>query len=118
MLKQKINNNKYNKPIIDVVLLIVATLLMVGILMVYILFFGGRGSTSPHERNYWYGWAGNIFFRTLFPIFAVTFHHKDFRGFITKTWHDFWSNNKISIAVIKAGSMGAVAPINFHINPI
>ena len=93
--KPKFNNVKYNKPLTDIIVISIITSLMVGWLLVFIIYFNVNfGPTPDYIYNFWYGWAGNIFFRTIIPIWIVTFCMKDFRNFIKRT---IWpQDNQIS----------------------
>ena len=90
--KQKLNNIRYNKPVINTVVLASLIFLIAGGLLIYIAVFNVNESTSDYIKSVWFGWAGSIFFRTLLPLWIITFHHTDFRTFIFKTLHDLWSN--------------------------
>ena len=90
--KQKLNNIRYNKPVINTVVLASSIFLIAGSLLIYIVVFNVNESTSDYIKSVWFGWAGSIFFRTLLPIWIITFHHTDFRTFIFKTLHNMWSN--------------------------
>ena len=90
--KQKLNNQRYNKPVINTVVLAILTILIAGSILAYIVVFNANGSTLDYIKSVWFGWAGSIFFRTLLPVWIITFHHTDFRTFIFKTCHDLWSN--------------------------
>ena len=90
--KQKLNNIRYNKPVINTVVLASLMLLIAGSLLIYIAVFNVNESKSDYIKSVWFGWVGSIFFRTLLPIGIVTFHLKDFRTFISKTWHSLLLN--------------------------
>ena len=90
--KQKLNNERYNKPVINTVVLAAVTILIAGSILAYIVVFNVNESTSDYIKSVWFGWAASIFIRTLLPIWITTFHHTDFRTFIFKTLHDLWSN--------------------------
>ena len=90
--KQKLNNVRYNKPVINTVVLASLIFLIAGALLIYIAVFNINESTSDYVQSVWFGWAGAIFFRTLLPVGIVTFHLKDFRTFISKTWHSLLLN--------------------------
>jgi hypothetical protein len=90
--KQKLNNERYNKPVINTVVLASLIFLIAGSLLIYIVVFNVNESTSDYTKSVWFGWAGSIFFRTLVPVWIITFHHTDFRTFILKILHDMWSN--------------------------
>ena len=90
--KQKLNNIRYNKPVINTVVLASLIFLIAGSLLIYIVVFNVNESTSDYIKSVWFGWAGNIFFRTLLPVGIVTFHLKDFRTFISKIWHSLLLN--------------------------
>ena len=90
--KQKLNNERYNKPVINTVVLASLIFLIAGGLLIYIAVFNVNESTSDYIKSVWFGWAGNIFFRTLLPVGIVSFHLKDFRTFIYKTWHSLLLN--------------------------
>ena len=90
--KQKLNNIRYNKPVINTVVLASLIFLIAGTLLIYIAVFNINESTSDYIQSVWFGWAGCIFFRTLLPLGIVTFHLKDFRTFISKTWHSLLLN--------------------------
>ena len=89
---QKLNIIRYNKPIINTVVLATLIFLIAGALLIYIAVFNINESTSDYVQSVWFGWAGAIFFRTLLPVGIVTFHLKDFRTFISKTWHSLLLN--------------------------
>ena len=92
---QKLNIIRYNKPVINTVVLASLIFLIAGSLLIYIVVFNVNESTyhlSSIIKSVWFGWAGSIFFRTLLPIWIITFHHTDFRNFIFKTLQDLWSN--------------------------
>ena len=89
---QKLNIIRYNKPIINTVVLATLIFLIAGCLLIYIVIFNVNESTLDYIKSVWFGWAGSIFFRTFIPIWIITFHHTDFRNFIFKTLHDLWSN--------------------------
>jgi hypothetical protein len=90
--KKKLNNHRYNKPVLNTVVLASLTILIAGSILAYIVVFNVNGSTSDYIKSVWFGWAGSIFFRSLLPVWIIAFHHTDFRTFIFKTWHDLWSN--------------------------
>ena len=90
--KRRLKNVRYNKPVINTLVLASLTFLIAGGLLFYIVVFNVNESTSDYIKSVWFGWAGSIFFRTLLPIWIITFHHTDFRNFIFKTLHDLWSN--------------------------
>ena len=90
--KQNLNNVRYNKPVINTVVLASLFFLIAGSLLLYIAVFNFNESTLDYIKSVWFGWAGNIFFRTLLTVGLVTFHLRDFRTFIFKTWHDLLSN--------------------------
>ena len=90
--KQRFNNFRYNKPVINTVVLASLIFLIAGGLLIYIVVFNVNESTSDYIKSVWFGWAGSIFFRTLLPVWIITFYHTDFRNFIFKTLHDLWSN--------------------------
>ena len=90
--KQKLNNIRYNKPVMNTVVLASLIFLIAGGLLIYIAVFNVNESTLDYIQSVWFGWAGSIFFRTLLPVWIITFHHTDFRTFIFKTWHYLWSN--------------------------
>ena len=90
--KQKFNNIRYNKPVINSMVLASLIFLIAGGLLIYIVVFNVNESTSDYIKSVWFGWAGSIFFRTLLPVWIITFHHTDFRTFIFQTLHDLWSN--------------------------
>jgi hypothetical protein len=89
---EQFNTQKYNKPIMDTVMIITWTFLGFGSVLTYIVFFNVNDSTSDYVKSFWFKWAGNIFFRTILPILIIIFYHKDFQRFILKTCHDMWSN--------------------------
>ena len=91
-ITQKLNIIRYNKPVINTVVLASSIFLIAGSLLIYIVVFNVNESTSDYIKSVWFGWAGAIFFRTLLPVGIVTFHLKDFRTFISKTWHSLLSN--------------------------
>ena len=90
--KQKLNNIRYNKPVINTVVLASLIFLIAGTLLIYIAVFNINESTSDYIQSVWFGWAGCIFSRTLLPIWIIAFHHTDFRTFIIDTWHDLRLN--------------------------
>ena len=90
--KQKLNNIRYNKPVINTVVLASSIFLIAGSLLIYIVVFNVNESTSDYIKSVWFGWAGDIFSRTILPVWITAFYHTDFRTFIFNTWHDLWSN--------------------------
>ena len=90
--KEHFNTQKYNKPIMDTVMMTTWIFLGVGGFLTSIVFFTVNDSTSDYVKSFWYKWARNIFFRTIVPILVITLYHKDFQHFLLKTCHDMWSN--------------------------
>ena len=90
--KEHFNTQKYNKPIMDTVMMTTWIFLGVGGFLTSIVFFTVNDSTSDYVKSFWYKWARNIFFRIILPILIITFYHKDFQHFLLKTCHDMWSN--------------------------
>ena len=89
---EQFNTQKYNKPIMNIVMNAALIFLGVGSFLTSIVFFNVNDSTSDYVKRFWYKWARNIFFRTILPILIITFYHKDFQRFLLKTCHDMWSN--------------------------
>ena len=58
-----INNNKYNTPIIDTVVLIAFTFVMVGLLLSYCLVFNVNESTSDYVKSFLFAMISNIFLK-------------------------------------------------------
>jgi len=90
--KLKLINKRYNSPVVTTVVLVSITILISGSILAYIVVFNVNGSTSDYIKSVWFGWAGDIFSRTILPVWITAFYHTDFRTFIFNTWHDLWSN--------------------------
>ena len=85
-------SQRYNSPVVTTVVLVSITILISGSILAYIVVFNVNGSTSDYIKSVWFGWAGDIFSRTILPVWITAFYHTDFRTFIFNTWHDLWSN--------------------------
>jgi hypothetical protein len=91
--QQKLNNKKHNDPIVNIYVAMIYTILVFGIIfIVHFMDFGVNHSASDVLNVFWFGWAVNIYFRTVQPVLIITFYHKTFRNFILRTLHDFWTN--------------------------
>ena len=78
--KKIFNHKKHNDPITDTSMLITGTTVFFGSFMLYF-----NSSSSVLVLQFWFGWAGNILFRTVLPIIIITFYHTHFRHFIWRT---------------------------------
>ena len=85
---QNLNNKEHNQPIVDLFVLVLFLILIIGSVFGYVTHV--NGSTSDHIKSFWVGWFGNIFLRTIFPVFVTAFHLKHFRSFILKTFCSLW----------------------------
>ena len=77
--KLVLNNNKHNKPILNLFVLVLGIMMSIGFMLGYVILL--NGSDSNHSNKFWVAWAGSIFNRTVFPV-CVTYHQKGFRNFI------------------------------------
>ena len=69
-----LNTNKHNKPLLNLFVLVLGTMMSIGFMLGYVILL--NGSDSNHINSFWVAWAGNIFLRTIIPVCFSVYHQK------------------------------------------